>query len=83
MQAMVKTVQHSGGRAELTLYPELGHNSWEVTYENPELYHWMLQFQTVQPATGCCCCRPQTGLFGNRRCKPRQIRRLFSLPGRR
>lgn len=28
---------------KLTVYPEAGHNSWKQTYENRELYEWMLK----------------------------------------
>ena len=28
--------------ARLTIYPEVGHDSWTQTYNNPELYKWML-----------------------------------------
>jgi hypothetical protein len=26
-----------------TVYPDLGHNCWTVTYENDSLYQWLLQ----------------------------------------
>ena len=26
----------------LTVYPGVGHDSWTRTYENPELYEWLL-----------------------------------------
>jgi predicted peptidase len=41
-QQMVDAVTKSGGQARLTVYPEAGHDSWTVTYENPELYQWLL-----------------------------------------
>jgi len=28
--------------AKLTVYPEAGHDSWTETYDNPELYKWLL-----------------------------------------
>lgn len=28
--------------AKLTVYPEAGHDSWTETYDNPELYDWLL-----------------------------------------
>lgn len=31
-----------GADVKLTTYPNLGHNSWDTTYANPELYQWML-----------------------------------------
>jgi len=27
---------------KLTMYPEAGHDSWTETYNNPELYEWLL-----------------------------------------
>ena len=31
-----------GADVQLTTYPNIGHNSWDTTYSNPELYQWML-----------------------------------------
>jgi predicted peptidase len=39
---IVKALQEAGGQAKLTVYPGVGHDSWSQTYENPELYEWML-----------------------------------------
>lgn len=39
---MVELMQALGHDVRLTTYPELGHDSWTVTYENPELYEWFL-----------------------------------------
>jgi predicted peptidase len=41
-QAMVAAVEAAGGNAKLTVYPNRGHGICEVTYENPELYDWLL-----------------------------------------
>jgi predicted peptidase len=30
-----------GGTSKLTVYPEVGHNSWERAYDDPELYEWL------------------------------------------
>ena len=32
-----------GGNAEFTRYPGVGHDAWTTTYNNPELYLWMLR----------------------------------------
>jgi predicted peptidase len=40
---MVDAVKKSQGDAKLTVYPEAGHDSWTATYENPDLYAWLLQ----------------------------------------
>jgi predicted peptidase len=30
---------------KLTIYPEAGHDSWTETYNNPELYNWLLEHE--------------------------------------
>ena len=40
---MIEMLDDCDGNARLTLYPELGHDSWTVTYENPDLYTWFLE----------------------------------------
>jgi predicted peptidase len=43
---MIKAFQKIGNKdVKLTTYPEANHNSWTVTYNNPELYTWFLQHQ--------------------------------------
>jgi predicted peptidase len=32
-----------GGNVRLTIYPDAKHDSWTRTYENPELYAWLLE----------------------------------------
>ena len=39
---MVDAVNRSGGNAKLTEYEGVGHNCWEKTYSNPEIYAWLL-----------------------------------------
>ncbi len=39
---MVQAVNNAGGKAKLTIYPEAEHDSWTQTYDNPELYDWLL-----------------------------------------
>lgn len=39
---MVDTVTVAGGNAKLTIYPNANHDSWTETYQNPELYQWLL-----------------------------------------
>ncbi|MBN1796544.1 MAG: prolyl oligopeptidase family serine peptidase [Sedimentisphaerales bacterium] len=40
---IVEEIKKVGGNAKLTVYPEAGHDSWTVTYENPQLYEWFLE----------------------------------------
>ena len=42
-QVMYDALKKAGGDPKLTIYPELEHDSWTVTYENPELYKWLLE----------------------------------------
>lgn len=39
---MVEKINAKGGNARLTIYPETGHNAWEPTYENDEVYAFLL-----------------------------------------
>lgn len=40
--SMLKAVHSRGGHAELKICYGMGHNSWEVAYQDPELIDWML-----------------------------------------
>lgn len=43
-ERMVKQLQKLGVKnVKLTIYPEANHNSWTETYNNPELYEWLLK----------------------------------------
>ena len=46
---MAEALEKVGNQAKLTLYPNVGHNSWAETYNNPELYEWMLSHQKKMP----------------------------------
>ena len=39
---MVNAVNRSGGKARLTSYEGVGHNSWGRTYSDPRIYAWLL-----------------------------------------
>lgn len=39
---MVEAVNQAGGKAILTVYPDAEHDSWTRTYDNPDLYQWLL-----------------------------------------
>lgn len=41
-QKMVDAVNRCGGMAKLTLYPENGHDAWNDTYSNKQVYEWLL-----------------------------------------
>lgn len=42
-QIMVDELKERGGQPKLTVYPEAGHDSWTETYNNPQLYEWLLE----------------------------------------
>jgi pimeloyl-ACP methyl ester carboxylesterase len=42
---MVDAVRNAGGDVKYTEYPEAKHDSWTETYNNPELYRWLLEHQ--------------------------------------
>lgn len=39
---MIGRIRQLGGNPMLTLYDNVGHDSWVQAYSNPELYKWML-----------------------------------------
>ena len=47
---MVAALRQCGGNVKFTAYPKADHDSWTVTYENPELYKWLLS-HTKPPAS--------------------------------
>ncbi len=47
-QDMAEAINAAGGKAKLTLYPDLPHDCWTVTYDNPEFYTWLLSHQKSQ-----------------------------------
>ncbi|WP_375497952.1 hypothetical protein [uncultured Nostoc sp.] len=48
---MVSALKARDGNVKFTVYPEVKHDSWTQTYNNPELYEWFLQHRR-QPAVG-------------------------------
>jgi predicted peptidase len=42
---MVQGLKNQGSDVKFTDYPEAGHDSWTATYDNPELFDWLLQQQ--------------------------------------
>lgn len=40
---MIGALQACKGNVKFTFYPEAGHDSWTETYNNPEVYEWLLQ----------------------------------------
>ena len=42
-QEMIDALQSAGAQPRFTVYPESDHDSWTETYDNPELYSWLLE----------------------------------------
>ncbi len=42
-QDMVDALKAVGSDVKFTVYPDAGHDSWTVTYDNPDLYTWFLE----------------------------------------
>ena len=40
---MVKALRKCGGNVKLTVYPNMRHDVWSITYNNQELYNWFLK----------------------------------------
>ena len=47
-QAMIDAMKKNGGTPKLTIYPDAEHDSWTETYNNPELYEWLLAQRRVR-----------------------------------
>lgn len=41
-QTIIDNLTEYGGNPKLTIYPGVGHNSWTQTYNNPDIYEWLL-----------------------------------------
>jgi predicted peptidase len=42
-QKMVDAVKACGGDIKFTVYPDAGHDAWTETYNDPELYGWLMK----------------------------------------
>ena len=41
-QEMVDALKQVGNEAKFTIYPDLGHDAWTATYNNPAVFDWFL-----------------------------------------
>jgi predicted peptidase len=44
-EEMVQALESAGGNVRFTVYPDAGHDSWTETYNDPNVYGWLLQQQ--------------------------------------
>ena len=52
-ERMVNALKRAGNQnVKLTVYPEADHDSWTESYQNQELFDWMLQHKAPVPASG-------------------------------
>jgi predicted peptidase len=57
-QQMVDALKAAGGSPRFTVYPGYHHDSWTVTYENPEIYEWLFAQRLSARASGAASTRP-------------------------
>jgi predicted peptidase len=43
MKGMMDALEKAGAKPKYTVYPGVGHNSWDNAYGTDELYKWMLE----------------------------------------
>ena len=47
----VEALQNLGGDAQLTTFPDSGHDAWTKAYKTPDLYSWLLKYhKNTEPA---------------------------------
>ena len=49
-QEMVDALKAAGSDVKFTVYPDAHHDSWTETYDNPELYKWLMSHQRGKKA---------------------------------
>lgn len=42
-EEMIEAVKAAGGKPKFTIYPGVGHNSWDKAYQEEKLWEWFLQ----------------------------------------
>jgi predicted peptidase len=51
-ESMVKALKEHGAKdVQFTLYPDAGHDSWTKTYDNPEVWDWLLKQKRTAAAS--------------------------------
>ncbi|NWG28491.1 MAG: prolyl oligopeptidase family serine peptidase, partial [Ignavibacteriaceae bacterium] len=41
-EKMIRALKEARGNVKFTNYPEANHDAWTETYNNPEIYEWLL-----------------------------------------
>ena len=47
---MVDSINAKGGHAELTLYPGVAHNCWDIAYKDDALFRWLKSLRRTKSA---------------------------------
>lgn len=47
--AMNKALIDGGGNPKLTMYPKVGHNSWDKAFKEPDLLNWLFDHKKITP----------------------------------
>jgi predicted peptidase len=42
-EEMVRALREADGNVRFTVYPDTDHDAWTPTYENPEVFQWLLE----------------------------------------
>ena len=42
-ETMVEALRKAQGNVQFTVYPDADHDSWSATYDNSELFKWLLE----------------------------------------
>jgi len=67
-QQMVRAVERYNPSVKFTVYPEAGHDSWTVTYNNDSLYTWLLaqkRFRYRQAPVAAAVLRSYVGKYAS------------------
>ena len=44
---MAAALEKGGGEVKFTVYPDVGHDCWTLTYDNPGAYEWLLSHRSA------------------------------------
>lgn len=48
-EKLVEALKKHGSQVKFTIYPGVGHHSWTPTYDNPEVFKWLLAQKKTKP----------------------------------
>lgn len=87
-QKMIDSLKKYNSNVKFTLYPDANHNSWDTTYNNEELYTWLLaqkKFRYTPVTVGTTTMQEYTGTYANTNNDTIRIKldkeKLIAVPG--